>query len=328
MENQVATEPKKFKFDLKSLFLKYSVYIVLIVLFLYFSFASPMFLSAGNIGNFFRQIPAVGILTIAYAMVLITGYVDLSIASIAAFSGTAAAYLAAQGMPAPVVIIAALLIGGVFGAINGILIKKFDLPAFILTLGTNYIIRGLIMFVTNGIYITGTPDWFGKLATTKIFGNVIFSNTIIFFVLVLIFSYIMKNTRFGKYCYAIGSNPEAARLSGIKTDKQVIKVFVIEGMLAAIAGILLMSNLNVGGPNEGQGLDLLAMAASIMGGTQFSGGVGTIGGAIVGIFTLQIFTNGLAIMGVNAFMQQAVTGAVIIFAIIVDYLRRKAEKNS
>jgi ribose/xylose/arabinose/galactoside ABC-type transport system permease subunit len=94
----------------------------------------------------------------------------------------------------------------------------------------------------------------------------------------------MKYTRLGKYCYAIGSNPESARLSGIKTDKHVIKIFIIEGVLAAIAGILLMSNLNVGGPNEGQGLDLLAMAAAIMGGTQFSGGVGTVGGAIVGIF--------------------------------------------
>ncbi|MGT2756042.1 ABC transporter permease [Streptococcus ovuberis] len=312
--------------DLKSLLLKHSVYLMLIILFVYFSFASPMFLTEGNIGNFFRQIPPVGILTIAYTMILITGYVDLSIASIAAFCGTVAVYLSTKGMGPFLVIPICLLIGVLFGVINAILIKKMNLPAFILTLGTNYIIRGIIMFVTNGIYVTGTPDWFAKIATTKVVGNVIYSNTIIFAVLVAIFAYVMKNTRFGRNCYAIGSNAEVARLSGIKTDKHVIKVFAIEGALAALAGILLMSNLNVGGPNEGQGLDLLAMAAPIMGGTQFSGGVGTIGGAIVGIFTLQIFNNGLAILGINAFMQQAVTGIVIVFSIIIDYIRRKVEK--
>lgn len=315
------------KITLKSLFLKYSVYLVLVVLLGYFAIADSNFLSTGNIGNFFRQIPTVGILTIGYTMILITGYVDLSIASIAAFSGTAAVYLSTKGLPAPVVIVIALAIGGVFGAINGILIKKLDLPSFILTLGTNYVIRGIIMFITNGIYVTGTPDWFAKIATTKIFGNIIFSNTVIFILLVVLFAFIMNHTRFGKYCYVVGSNPEAARLSGINTDWHVVKVFIIEGILAAGAGILLMSNLNVGGPNEGQGMDGLAMAAAIMGGTSFSGGIGTIGGAIVGILTLQVFTNGLAIMGVNAFMQNAVTGGVIILAIVVDYLRRKAEKN-
>lgn len=316
------------KFDIKNIFLKYSVYIVLILLFLYFSVASPMFLTQGNISNFFRQIPPVGIMTVAYCMVLITGYVDLSIASIAAFCGTSAVYMGSLGWSPILVLPAAIFIGVVFGTINGILIKKLDLPSFILTLGTNYIIRGIIMFVTNGIYVTGTPEWYGKLAGTKIIGNVIYSNTLIFIIIIALFAYIMKNTRFGRYCYAIGSNNEVARLSGIKTDKHVIKMFAIEGALAALAGILLMSNLNVGGPNEGQGLDLLAMAASIMGGTQFSGGVGTIGGAVVGIFTLQLFNNGLAILGVNAFMQQVVTGVVIVFSIIVDYLRRKAEMNS
>ncbi|GFH42051.1 sugar ABC transporter permease [Lactococcus hodotermopsidis] len=314
------------KFSLKDLFLKYSVYVVLIVLLAYFSIGTEAFLSVGNIGNFFRSIPMVGILTIAYTMILITGYVDLSIASVAAFSGTAAVYLATKNVPAPLVILIALAIGGAFGAINGLLIKKLDLPSFILTLGTNYVIRGIIMFITNGIYVTGAPDWFHKISQTHIIGDIFFMNTLIFVLLIIAFVFIMNNTRFGKYCYIIGSNQEAARLSGINTDWHVVKVFIIEGILAAVAGVLMMSNLNVGGPNEGQGLDGLAMAAAIMGGTSFSGGIGTIGGAIVGILTLQVFTNGLTIMGVNAFMQNAVTGGVIILAIIIDYLRRKAEK--
>ncbi|MCM3512015.1 ABC transporter permease [Carnobacterium inhibens] len=318
----------QLKDKIQSILLKYSVYIVLILLLIFFSFSSPVFLTQANMANFFRQIPSVGILTVAYAMVLINGYVDLSIASIAAFSGTAAAYLSTLGWNPIIVIVVAMMTGAFFGTINGLLIKKLNLPAFILTLGTSYIIRGIIMFITDGIYVTGVTDWFGKLASTNIFGNVIYSSTLIFIILVIVFAYIMKNTRLGKHSYIVGSNPEAARLSGIDTDKHVVKIFMIEGILAAVAGVLLMSNLNVGGPNEGQGLDLLAMAAAIMGGIQFSGGVGTIGGAVVGIFTLQIFNNGLSIMGVNAFMQQAVTGGIIIFALVVDYFRRKAEKNN
>ena len=320
------------KLSMRDIFLKYSVYILLVVLFLFFALTSPSFLSAGNVANFFRQIPPVGILTVAYAMVLVTGYVDLSIASIAAFCGVLAAYFSVLGLPVILVILLPIIAGALLGSVNGFLIKKLALPSFILTLGTNYVIRGLLMFSTNGIYVTGTPDYFRKIATTPILPaitqNLFFSNTLIFVIITLVFAYVMRNTRFGKYCYAIGSNQEAARLSGIKTDRHVIHVFAIEGALAAIAGILLMSNLNVGGPNEGQGLDLLALAAAIMGGTSFSGGVGTIGGAVVGILTLQLFTNGLAIMGVNAFMQQAVTGAVIILSIIIDYIRRVSEERS
>lgn len=313
------------KKNLKNILLDYSVYIILGILIIYFTFASPMFLSQGNISNFFRQIPSVGLLTVAYTMILITGNVDLSIASIAAFCGTAAAFMAQTGLNPILTIIASLIIGAVMGLINGLLITKFKLPAFILTLGTNYIYRGLIMFLTNGVYITGMPEWFARLSQTKLISNIIYTNTAVFIIITILFSLILKYTNFGRKCYAVGSNAEAARLSGIDANKHIIKTFMIEGIIAAIAGILMMSNLNVGGPNEGQGLDLLAMAAAILGGTQFSGGVGTIGGAIVGILTLQIFTNGLAILGVNAFMQQVVTGLVIIVALIVDYIRRKSE---
>lgn len=316
------------KRDIKKILLNYSVYLVLILLLLYFSLKTPMFLSKGNISNFFRQIPSVGILTIAYAMILITGHVDLSIASIAALSGTAAAYLSIQGLNPVIVILIALFLGAIMGFINGFLITQFKLPSFILTLGTNYAYRGLVMYLTDGIYVTGVPQWFSKISQTNILGNVIYSNTLIFIILSVLFAFILNNTDFGRKCYAVGSNGEAARLSGIKVNQHTIKVFILEGIAAAITGILMMSILNVGGPNEGQGLDLLAMAAAILGGTQFSGGVGSIGGALVGILTLQVFNNGLAVLGVNAFMQQLVTGLIIIVAMIVDYFRKKSEANN
>lgn len=308
--------------NIKEFMLQYSVYIVLAGLIVIFSVISPTFLGQANIGNFFRQIPTVGIITVGITMLIITGKVDLSAGSIAAFAGTAAAFLALKGFSVPVVIGAAVLLGAVFGFINGFLITKFALDSFILTLGTDYMIRGMILFFTNGIYVKGVPEWFYNLSNTKVGSNFIFTNTLVFVMVVILLGYVMKHTRFGRYCYAVGSNPEAARLSGININQHLIKAFIIEGVLAAVAGVLLMSNLNVGAPSEAAGVGLFALAAAIIGGAAFSGGVGSMSGAVVGIFTLEVFRNGLAILGLNSFIQQAVTGGIIIVAVVIDYYRR------
>ncbi|MCR1950505.1 ABC transporter permease [Clostridium sp. DSM 100503] len=321
MENKLTA--KKNKLDLKGLAVKYSIYLVLVVLIISFSIISSDFLGVANISNFFRQIPTVGILTVAYAMILITGNVDLSMGANAAFSGCVAVYLAVNGFNPIISILAALIVGALWGCLNGVLITSFKLDSFILTLGTSYLIRGIILFLTNGIYIKGLPEWFYKISNTKIGTPLIHANTVIFFLIFLVIMFIMKNTRYGRYCYSIGSNREASRLSGINVNKHIIKVYVVEGLLAAVAGILLMSNINVGAPSEINGPELYAMAGSIMGGVAFGGGIGSIGGAIVGIFTIQVFQNGLSILGVNSFIQQAVTGAIIIVAIVVDFYRRK-----
>jgi ribose transport system permease protein len=296
---------------------------VLVVLIVVFSVISPDFLGIANVSNFFKQIPTVGILTVAYAMILITGNVDLSMGANAAFSGCVAVFLAVNGFNPVISILVALIVGALWGCLNGILITSFKLDSFILTLGTSYLIRGIILFLTNGIYIKGLPSWFYKISNVQIGTPLIHTNTVVFFVIFLVIMFIMKNTKYGRLCYAVGSNKEASRLSGINVKKHIIKVYIIEGVLAAVAGVLLMSNLNVGAPSEVNGPELYAMAGSIMGGVAFGGGVGTIGGAIVGIFTLQVFQNGLAILGVNSFIQQAVTGAIIILAIVVDFYRRK-----
>lgn len=323
--NVVSEKSAKSKLEglnLKSLSLKYSIYLVLVVLIAVFSIISPDFLGTANVSNFFRQIPTIGIMTVAITMVLITGGVDLSIGAVAAFAGCTVAYLAVKGVSMPVSLLAGLIVGGLWGVLNGVLITKFKLESFILTMGSSYLVRGLILFFTNGIYIKGVPDWFYNLSNTEVGVSIIHTNTVVFIIIVLAVAYLMKNTRFGRYCYAVGSNKEAGRLSGINVNKHVVKVYAIEGVLAAIAGILLMSSINVGAPSEINGPDLFAMAGAIMGGVQFGGGVGTIGGAMVGIFTIQVFQSGLAILGINSFLQQAVTGAVIILAIVVDFYRK------
>lgn len=311
------------KIDKNKLFLKYSIYIVLVVLVIVFSIISPSFRTASNVGVFFKQIPTVGIMTLALTMILTTGCCDLSLGSILAFCGTSAAYLSIQGLNPVLVVIITILIGCFWGALNGILISQFNLEPFILTMGTSYLIRGIILFVTNGIYVTGLPEWFYAVSNTPVIGKLFYTNTLMFVILIGVFAFLMKNTRFGRYCYAIGSSKESARLSGIDVNKHIVKVFMLEGAMAAIAGIQLMSTLNVGAPAEANGTDLFALAGAIIGGVKFGGGVGTIGGAIVGIFTIEVFKNGLATMGMNSFLQQAVTGAIITLAIIIDYFRTK-----
>lgn len=331
MENskKIETEktPKK-KLDLKAMFMNYSVYLVLIVLVIYFSIANADFLSTYNMENFLQQIPPVGILTVAYAMILICGYVDLSIGYVGMAAGMVGLYCSNLGFNPVLVILISLLVGAILGTFNALLIKKFDLPSFILTLGTSYVIKGMLGFFTDEQFIGSEQEWFNKLAKTPIGTDVFKSNALIFIVAIIIVTFIMKGTRLGKYTYAVGSNPEAARLSGINTDMHVVKVFIIEGMLAAVAGLLIVSNLNGGASKDANGLDLFAMAAAIMGGVSFSGGIGTIGGAVAGILTLQVFKNGLTLMGVNSFLQDTVTGLVIILAIIIDYLKRKAGRQS
>ncbi|MBO0458212.1 ABC transporter permease [Enterococcus hulanensis] len=321
-------ENEKKKLDIKSLFMNYSVYLVLIILVLYFSITNGDFLSSYNIENFLQQIPPVGILTVAYSMILICGNVDLSIGYVGMAAGMVGLYASNSGLPAPVVIAISLVVGAILGTMNALLIKKFDLPSFILTLGTSYVIKGMLGFFTDEQFIGSEQEWFNKLAKTPIGTDMVKSNALIFIIVIIIFVFVMKKTRLGRYTYAVGSNPEAARLSGINIDLHIVKIFMIEGMLAAIAGLLIVSNLNGGASKDANGLDLFAMAAAIMGGTSFSGGIGTIGGAVAGILTLQVFKNGLTLMGVNSFLQDTVTGLVIIFAIIVDYFKRRAGRQS
>lgn len=212
-----------------------------------------------------QQIPPVGILTVAYGMVLICGYVDLSIGYVGMAAGMVGLYTANLGMPAPLVIVISLCVGALLGIMNALLIKKFDLPAFILTLGTSYVIKGMLGFFTDEQFIGSETEWFSKLAKTPIGTEMIKSNALIFAIVIIIFVFIMNKTRLGKYTYAVGSNQEAARLSGINVDLHIVKIFAIEGMLAAIAGLLIVSNLNGGASKDANGLDLFAMAAAIMG---------------------------------------------------------------
>lgn len=300
--------------------------LILIVFIIGFNIMEPKFLQMSNITLFFKQLPLLGIIGIGITMVLITGAIDLSIGSIAALSGTLAVYFAVNNYNPIICLLLAIISGVICGAVNGFLVTRFKLQPFILTLGTNLVIRGSLLAVTAGMPISGIPDWFYAISNTHIIGP-IYSNTIVFIIIAIIASFLLQKTRFGRYSYAVGSNTEAARLSGIKTKTHIIKVYMIEASFAAIAGILLMSTINSGGPNEANGIDLYGLAAAIIGGAQFSGGVGTISGSIIGVLIIRVIQSGLAILGVNSFTQQAIIGIIIVVAIIIDSLRSNRRKK-
>lgn len=296
---------------------------LIIVMFAFiFYLIEPRFLSIANITQFSKQLPLLGMLAIGMTFLLVSGNVDLSIGAIAAFAGTLAVYLSVQGLPFFIVLPAAIAVGAGWGFLNGIIVTSFDLQPFILTMGTNFFIRGTLLFVTNGTPIQGTPDWFYALSNTQIIGP-IYSNTLAFIVIAVVVGFILNKTTFGRNTYAVGSNKEAARLSGIEANKHVVKVYMIEGVIAAIAGIFLMSQINIGGPAEADGMDLYSLAAAVIGGAQLNGGVGTVIGTIFGIFIIKIIENGLSIIGSNAFLQQAVIGGIIVIAIVIDALRSR-----
>ena len=197
-------ENEKKKLDIKSLFMNYSVYLVLIILVLYFSITNGDFLSSYNIENFLQQIPPVGILTVAYSMILICGNVDLSIGYVGMAAGMVGLYASNSGLPAPVVIAISLVVGATLGTMNALLIKKFDLPSFILTLGTSYVIKGMLGFFTDEQFIGSEQEWFNKLAKTPIGTDMVKSNALIFIIVIIIFVFVMKKTRLGRYTYAVG----------------------------------------------------------------------------------------------------------------------------
>jgi len=218
-----------------------------------------------------------------------------------------------------------LLVGVVCGLINGLLITKLKLPPFIATLGMMMVARGVALTITNANALPA-PEGFGELGNGTVFGTGAQFPGISYPVLIMIavaltFGFILSKTRIGRYTYAIGSNEEAARLSGIKVSQVKIVNYVFSGLLAALVGIILASRMITSQPNSASGYELNAIAAAVIGGTSLMGGVGTVGGTVIGSFIIGILTVGLTMAGANYFMQQIVIGLVVIGAVTVDQLR-------
>lgn len=290
------------------------------------SVVSPTFLSVGNILNICSQQSTTALMAIGMTLVIITGGIDLSVGTLLGFSGMLAAMrLQATGNIAQAILISyavALLIG----VANGFLIGYMKLPAFIVTLGTQQICQSMNYVVTDGSSASKFPEVFGFIGKGKLIGNIPFYLVMIA-LLYVTFMVIMTKVRYGRFLYATGSNEVAARISGIKTKKVIMLTYVISAMMAATAGLVMISRLMACDPTYGKSAEMDVIAAVVIGGTFMSGGKGTLWGTAVGVFIVGVLRNSLNLLGVNTFWQGTAIGVVIILAVLAEQLSHKKKDN-
>jgi ribose transport system permease protein len=301
----------------------------LVLLIVVFSILSPNFFQPYNLIAIMLATAVNGVLAIGVTFVIITGGIDLSVGTMMTFTAVMAAQtVAVWNLPVFVGVLMALVAGTICGLASGTMVAKLKIPPFIATLGMSMLTKGLSLIIARSkpIYFTNAPS-FSKISMGTMFPFIkdfqIPNAVIILFVLAILASFALNKTIFGRYTFAIGSNEEAARLSGINTDRWKIAVYAVNGLICGIAGILIASRLNSAQPALGQGYELDAIAAAVIGGTSLSGGEGTILGTIIGAFIMSTLTNGLRILSVPQEWQIVTTGIIIIFAVYMDILRKK-----
>lgn len=302
-----------------SFLLNYSHVITFVVLVVAASIASPYFFNATNILNVLRGASMVGVVSIGMTIVILAKGIDLSAGSLVGIAAVTAAALASNGSPAAW--IAALVLTTSLGAINGLMITKLKLEPFIATLAMMIFARGCIYLFSDGgdVYAEGADAMFRALGSGYLW--IIPIPVVVFLALWLIVAYVLKHTKWGRHVYAVGANQDAARVYGIKVDAIKIQVYALSGLLAGIAGLILVSRVSVAEPNAGNLFELDAIAATLIGGTSFDGGVGGVVGTILGVLILAIITNMLNLMGVSPFVQMLAMGLIIVVAVVISDLR-------
>ncbi|MFL5992414.1 MAG: ABC transporter permease [Rubrobacteraceae bacterium] len=294
----------------------------LIVVFVFLSIASPVFLTADNLFNIGVQTSYTAVIAIGITLVIITAGIDLSVGSVAALSGVVGVVLMAQaGVPVVLAILGGILVGAACGLVNGLLVSVAGLNPFIATLGMLSVARGMVYIPTNAKSVFGVPDSF-RLLGQGVIGSI--PIPIIVVAVVAVAGYVvLARTKLGRYAYAMGSNREAARLSGIPIRRYLTVVYVISGALAGFGGMIASSQVASGQPNFGIGLELDAIAAAVIGGASLFGGQGTVVGTLIGAFLIALIRNGSVLLDVNIYYQQVIIGVVIWVAVLWDQYRRR-----
>ena len=296
--------------------------LALLVLCLVISLLSPVFFTAINIKNVLRDASLIAIAGIGMVMIILLGEIDLSVGSTQAVAGVIAVAVLNQMDSVWLALLAALMAGALVGLCNGLLVTKAGINSLIATLGTMAILRGGAMVSTQAVSIQGKVEGFVEVGTGYL-GPVPIP-VLLAFLLFGLFYYVLHHTILGRYIYAIGGNIQAARISGLAVDRTRVLVYVIGGVLAALSAFILASRLNSGQPNAGLGFELQVIAAVILGGISLAGGIGTLGGAFIGILILTVLSNGLVLLNVSSFYHDIARGAVIILAVYLDTRRKQS----
>ena len=328
--------------SLKMTLLKGRTFIVLALLIVFFSVASPNFLTTNTLLLLAKHVALYGILAIGMTYVIITGGIDLSVGAVVGLAGMIAGGMIQNGVTiqsldvtlyfsVPLVVCFTILAGALIGALNGFVITKFNVAPFIATLGTMYIARGMAMLHSSGATYSniGGNDALGNVGFaffgTRLLGIPV--GALILVVVAIIAAILLNKTTFGWHIFSIGGNEKAAKLSGVKVDKVKILVYIFSGVLAAIVGIITASQLEAAHPATGETWEMNAIAAAVLGGTSMMGGIGTIGGTIVGAFVIGVISDGMVMCGVSEFWQMIIKGLVIVLAVIIDQFQRKMEEK-
>ena len=322
--------------DLARILIEGRAFFALIVIIIVFSLLSPNYFSVPNFLTMASHVAIYGLLSIGMLLVILNGGIDLSVGSALALAGVVSGALmqgvtlSAAGVilypPVWAVVVLTCALGALVGAVNGVLIAYFKVPAFVATLGTLYVARGIALLMTNGLTynsLGGRPelgntgyDWLGfnRLANVPI-------GVLVLAVIAVICYLTLSRTAFGRWLYASGGNERAAELSGVPVKRVKITVYVLSGICAAIAGLVLSSQLTSASPTAGLTYELTAIAAVVIGGAALTGGRGTVGGTMLGAFVIGFLSDGLVIVGVSAYWQTVFTGAVIVLAVLLNSIQ-------
>ncbi|MHB1453444.1 MAG: ABC transporter permease [Saccharofermentanales bacterium] len=296
---------------------KYGIYIIFVLLFTVMSIVSKSFLSTANILNVLRQISINGVIAVGMTFVIITGGIDLSVGSIVGLSAVVACSFAhPDTYPLIVPILIGILVGTLCGAFNGLIISFGKVAPFIVTLGMLTIARGMTLVYTGGRPVINLSEAYNKIGGGYVAGLPIPIYILVFAAAVGFF--ILYATKFGRHVYAIGGNEHASKVSGLNTKLIKVGVYSLAGAAAGLAGVILSSRVMAGSPAAGQGYELDAIAAVVIGGASLTGGIGTIAGTIVGALIIGVMNNGLDLMNVSSYYQQIVKGVIIIAAVLLD----------
>jgi len=288
----------------------------------------PKFITVGNLAAIARQTAVITIMAMGMTMVMVSGGIDLSVGSIVGLTGVVGSMaMVSGGMPVAVGFLVCILIGAASGLINGSAVSVLKIPAFIVTLGAMGIYRGLALYLCDGNAVVGLPKNAGYLAETTLLGAIPLP-LILVGAIALLVHFILSSTRLGRYCYAMGSNIEAARYAGIRVTQYQILYYTILGALAGLAGAIDTSRTVTGQPNAGEGYELNVIAAVVIGGGSLAGGQGTVVGTIIGSLIMGVLANGGNLLQISPFIQKIVIGAVIVLAVTFDEFQRRRVETS
>lgn len=302
----------------------------LVIGFLIFSLASDRFLSLDNMTNVLRIASFTMICATGECYLLIAGSWDISIGAVYSLGGVAAGLcMTTYGLPIWLSVVIALVCGALVGVLNGFLVQKLEMPAFVATVGTQFMARGLVQGITRGTPVYPLPDSFLHVGqdNMNLFGMHVPWVVVIAFLIAVIAALILKYTTYGRKLYAAGGNGEAARLAGIPTSRLRFGAFVLTGVFAALTGVLMASRLGSAQAAVGNGFEMIVIAGAVIGGISMAGGAGSIFGMALGSFFMAMITNGMTLIKVSAYWQTLVTGALLVFACSLEYVRNRLKAS-